>query len=560
MVVYGKSNFNFKLRELERKKMAKKAKKTANKLVSIDIGKIIPSKKNPRTVNEKAALFTDLVDSITANGVLVPIHVRNHPSGPGTFELLAGERRYRASNKAGKKTIPAINHGIIDDAAAFEITFAENFARQDLTPLEEGQAAVTLLAEYKGDAKAAAAKMGKSVTWIHRHAAIKNKLEKVWRKFLEKYPEKGWTSEHLTMIARLPVNVQKEIAGQYANDHRQIPTTRELEREIDDRMRKISKACWNLDEPIAKRPACTGCIKRTSAQPTLFEVNPDASEAIKKTDKCMDKTCWDIKTSVARKHKVAELKKEHPDLVVVTKSHTTYSQDREYEKQFSKFYEKGRYKTVGKSTKGALPAFVADGDSGTTLKWVKLNDSGSRGGSGSRGTTAGKPTPLAERRKQHESKRWQQVLRKLCEKIEECKYPDAFHRAMPDYDAHDEILKLAIIFGTDNMCSFQDWDDFDKLQGTCREDLYSQLWEIVKPVLVSEITYNGPITQVSDDRIAEAKKTAEVLSIDIDALYQAEVAALPEPKGWASLKADGTPKPVKKKKVAKKKTAKSNKK
>jgi len=87
------------------------------------------------TVNEDQ--LAELAASITANGVVQPILVR--PQANGRFQLIAGERRWRASKLAGKATIPAILRQVSDEQA-MEITIVENLQRADLNPMEQARA------------------------------------------------------------------------------------------------------------------------------------------------------------------------------------------------------------------------------------------------------------------------------------------------------------------------------------------------------------------------------------------------------------------------------------
>ena len=106
------------------------------------------SKNNPRTINEKSDTFKELAESVRASGVIVPIHVRRHPKDAKGFELLAGERSLRACSVTGRDIIPALDHGTISDEKSFEITFAENFCREDMTVMEQGKAVQILLQKY----------------------------------------------------------------------------------------------------------------------------------------------------------------------------------------------------------------------------------------------------------------------------------------------------------------------------------------------------------------------------------------------------------------------------
>jgi ParB family transcriptional regulator, chromosome partitioning protein len=89
--------------------------------------------------------LSELAASITANGVVQPILVR--PLAGGRFQLIAGERRWRASQLAGKKTIPAILRQVSDEQA-MEITIVENLQRADLNPMEQARAFERLSREF----------------------------------------------------------------------------------------------------------------------------------------------------------------------------------------------------------------------------------------------------------------------------------------------------------------------------------------------------------------------------------------------------------------------------
>ena len=90
-------------------------------------------------------LLAELAESIKANGVIQPILVR--PQANGRFQLIAGERRWLASQKAGKETIPAILRQVSDEQA-MEITIVENLQRADLNPIEQAMAYERLGREF----------------------------------------------------------------------------------------------------------------------------------------------------------------------------------------------------------------------------------------------------------------------------------------------------------------------------------------------------------------------------------------------------------------------------
>lgn len=102
--------------------------------------------------------LAELAASITANGVVQPILVR--PQSNGRFQLIAGERRWRASGIAGKKTIPAILRQVSDEQA-MEITIVENLQRADLNPMEQARAFERLSREFHMTQEQMAQRTGK---------------------------------------------------------------------------------------------------------------------------------------------------------------------------------------------------------------------------------------------------------------------------------------------------------------------------------------------------------------------------------------------------------------
>jgi ParB family chromosome partitioning protein len=104
------------------------------------------------------AQLAELADSIRANGVVQPILVR--PLASGRFQLIAGERRWRASEQAGKTTIPAILRQVSDEQA-MEITIVENLQRADLNPMEQARAFERLAREFHMTQEQMAVRTGK---------------------------------------------------------------------------------------------------------------------------------------------------------------------------------------------------------------------------------------------------------------------------------------------------------------------------------------------------------------------------------------------------------------
>jgi ParB family chromosome partitioning protein len=123
----------------------------------IPLDQIDPNPYQTRSQVDQGQL-AELAASITANGVVQPILVR--PLASGRFQLIAGERRWRASELAGKQTIPAILRQVSDEQA-MEITIVENLQRADLNPMEQARAFERLAREFHMTQEQMAVRTGK---------------------------------------------------------------------------------------------------------------------------------------------------------------------------------------------------------------------------------------------------------------------------------------------------------------------------------------------------------------------------------------------------------------
>jgi ParB family transcriptional regulator, chromosome partitioning protein len=128
------------------------------RLAQLPVETLRPGKYQPRTRMDEASL-ADLAESIRARGVIQPVVVR--PVGEGRYELLAGERRWRAARIAGLERIPAIIREVPDDVA-LGIGLIENIQREDLNPIEEAAGIKRLIDEFRLTHEEAARAVGRS--------------------------------------------------------------------------------------------------------------------------------------------------------------------------------------------------------------------------------------------------------------------------------------------------------------------------------------------------------------------------------------------------------------
>ncbi|MCI1894486.1 MAG: ParB/RepB/Spo0J family partition protein [Lactobacillus sp.] len=140
---------------------------TLNNVDELPLADIRPNPYQPRKSFDEAAL-QELADSIRQTGVFQPIIVRKSVNG---YEIITGERRFRASKLAGKKTIPAIIREF-EDPEMMEIAVLENLQREDLTPLDEAQAYDTLIKRLSLTQAEVSKRLGKSRPYIANYLRL----------------------------------------------------------------------------------------------------------------------------------------------------------------------------------------------------------------------------------------------------------------------------------------------------------------------------------------------------------------------------------------------------
>ena len=130
----------------------------------VPIGYLRPGRFQPRRDFDDAQMDT-LVESVKEHGILQPLLVRRDPDDPNSYEIVAGERRWRAAQLARLHEMPVVVKELTD-AGALEIALIENIQRQDLNPLEEGEGYRRLIEEFEHTQDALSRAVGKSRSHI----------------------------------------------------------------------------------------------------------------------------------------------------------------------------------------------------------------------------------------------------------------------------------------------------------------------------------------------------------------------------------------------------------
>ena len=145
--------------------------------LDIAIDRIIPNPKQPRRTFIEAEL-EELAESIRTKGVIQPILVRPDPANVEMFEIIAGERRWRAARRAGLTVIPAVVREM-DDREMLEIAIIENVQRSDLNAVEEAEAYKSLIDRFGRTQESVAQQVGKSREHVSNTLRLLNLPEDV---------------------------------------------------------------------------------------------------------------------------------------------------------------------------------------------------------------------------------------------------------------------------------------------------------------------------------------------------------------------------------------------
>jgi ParB/RepB/Spo0J family partition protein len=541
-------------------------------IVEIPLETIERNPANARTFPAKDSDDPGLVElaaSIKAVGLLEPILVRPLPFAPGIthgYQLVAGERRWRAMRLVeGATTIPAIVREL-SDVEALEILVTENLQRKDLSPLEEAAGVRALVDQAGWTVADVADRLGRSLHWVAQRAQLTS-LSARWLAEVAnaKSGISRWPAGHLVLIARLNQAVQDELLKHDLNycrrDDQATPTRADLERGLADLTRELRRAPWKLWD-AALHPdagACTDCHKRSACHPGLFE--DEDLEKPARTDRCLDARCWQEKAHRYMAVRQAELKKEHKGLLLVNGQDAGCREERRKDA-----LDSWAVRDVKKGSAGAVPALVVSGRGAGTLRWVAPPRSETERYSSRPKGKDGKtiPTTLKERRERLERRRKAkavEIIKAAIEAIEP--YPEPIGMVGP----------LTAVFGTKHQRNSSQWAGYrngggqdlggkphkawDLYESLCTDaaKVATELWHQVRLVLLERLAYQGTPTDVKK-LWADAEAACKVFGLNAsDFLHQA-VEAIPEPKSWAGLQADGRPKGTAKLKP--KKAAKAN--
>jgi len=231
-------------------------------LRNLDVKSISPNPNQPRIHFDDESL-AELAASIRAVGLLQPILVRPKAGSTNSFELIAGERRWRASQRAGLTVIPALVRET-DDVASVEQALVENLHRQDLTPLEEAAAYKQLLDDFSMTHEQVAEKVGKTRSAITNSLRLLALPPSIQQLLADGRLSGGHARALLALTDR---TTQEQLARQCANDGWTVRAVEEAVRQNLGRTKATSKTT-STNSSTTK----TSTKSTTMPQPGLVEL------------------------------------------------------------------------------------------------------------------------------------------------------------------------------------------------------------------------------------------------------------------------------------------------
>lgn len=230
---------------------------SVKKVIDLPIDDILPNRYQPRIKFDDDSIY-ELSESIKNHGVFQPILVR--PIGD-KYEIIAGERRYKASVLANKTTIPAIIMSL-NDKDTVEVALIENVQRADLTPIEEAISYKKILDMGYIKQEALAQKLGKTQSTIANKIRLLNLDEDVQEALLQN----KISERHARSLLKLKDNADQKIMLKRIINERL--TVRKTDEEIDKMLNGDNMNNFNNINPVASVPT----VEAPVAEPTIAEI------------------------------------------------------------------------------------------------------------------------------------------------------------------------------------------------------------------------------------------------------------------------------------------------
>lgn len=226
-------------------------------LQNLDISQLQPGKYQPRTNMDQTAL-SELAESIKAQGVMQPILVR--PITVDQYEIIAGERRWRAAQLAGLSQVPALIRKVADESA-LAMSLIENIQRENLNPLEEAMGIQRLINEFGMTHESAGEALGNSRSTISNLLRLLNLSVPVQDMMMAGKIEMGHGRALLSLSSAEQIKVANVIAQKQLSVRETEKIVNRINRPLAKIAKKMDRDLLRLEEEISQRLGTQVTIK-----------------------------------------------------------------------------------------------------------------------------------------------------------------------------------------------------------------------------------------------------------------------------------------------------------
>ena len=226
-------------------------------LQSIETSRLQPGKYQPRTNMDQVAL-TELAESIKAQGIMQPILVR--PIDAGRYEIIAGERRWRAAQLAGLNEVPALIRKVADESA-LAMSLIENIQRENLNPLEEAMGIQRLINEFGMTHQTAGEALGNSRSTISNLLRLLNLSAPVQELMMQGKIDMGHGRALLPLVPAQQIQLANIIVQKQLSVRETEKLVNQIEHPAPKKVRKTDRDLLRLQEDVSARLGAQVTIK-----------------------------------------------------------------------------------------------------------------------------------------------------------------------------------------------------------------------------------------------------------------------------------------------------------
>lgn len=226
-------------------------------LQSLEIAKLQPGKYQPRTNMDQVAL-AELAESIKAQGVMQPILVR--PVNADQYEIIAGERRWRAAQLAGLTEVPALIRKVSDESA-LAMSLIENIQRENLNPLEEAMGIQRLINEFGMTHQTAGEALGNSRSTISNLLRLLNLSAPVQELMMQGKIDMGHGRALLSLAPVQQIKIANVIVQKQLSVRETEKIVNQIEHPVLKKVKKTDRDLLRLQEEVSERLGAQVAIK-----------------------------------------------------------------------------------------------------------------------------------------------------------------------------------------------------------------------------------------------------------------------------------------------------------